>query len=158
MTSISYDEIYARFMTSVTAYDVASMVEYNARTLISGWMHSVRAIPKVRKIFASIELNDETQTLKYELKQQFDVNDEATNNDYVSDVFGLGVAWRWASQKYKSVLITNQVYGGKEEKFYSQANHATALNEMQKECKNDLYSLISQHVVVNNSYLSSQES
>ena len=59
MTSITYDDIYSRFLVSVNAYEVSSMLEDDARVLLSEWLHSVRAIPKVRKIFSSIVLDGE---------------------------------------------------------------------------------------------------
>lgn len=158
MTSITYDDIYSRFLVSVNAYEVSSMLEDDARVLLSEWLHSVRAIPKVRKIFSSIVLDGELQKITYELKNSFTADDEETNNDFVIEVFGLGIAWRWSSQKYKSTLNTNQVYSGKEEKYYSQANHTDSLKEMQNVSKIDLYNLISQHVTANNSYLTQEES
>ena len=157
MTSVKFDDIFARFLAIVDAYDVASFLEDDARVMMTEWLRTVRSYPKIRKLFSTITIDNEIQTVTYELKHSFDIDDIETDNDYITTLFSQGIAWVWVQKKYRSVLNTNQVFGGKEERFYSQSNHTASLENMHKCAERDLYDLIQQHVCVNNSYLTGNE-
>lgn len=50
MTS-EYEEIYSRFLTRVTDYQLAGLRESLATEMMNGWMRSTLAKPYVRRLF-----------------------------------------------------------------------------------------------------------
>lgn len=159
MLSIPYDEIYSRFMALVEAHDLAALIEVddegvtddsNARNMMNEWLMSVRSNPRVRKLFASISLDTSIETVFCELKTPVD---DEYDESFVVEVLALGVAWKWVTPKYQSVLNTSQFFGGKEQQYYSQANHMGELKKMYETAESSLYKLISSHGYYNNSYI-----
>lgn len=154
MYSVSYDDIYSNFLSRVQAYDlVEEFTEEYALEMMDEWLKSVKSNPRVRKLFSSITLGlDENndKIIQYELNTTID---EESDNDFVRELFALGISYKWVEPKYKSVLNTSQFFGGKEVKFFSQSNHMTELKEMYKSSKLELANLIRDRGYYNNSYL-----
>lgn len=150
MLSVTFDTIYSRFLSKVQAYDLLDLTMDNCYEQLNEWLMSVKADPRVRKMFTSLTFDNVAKTVTFELKNPVDDNDDT---DFVVEIFGLGVAWKWVEPRYKTVLSTAQFFGGKEQKFYSQANHMDAIEKMYKTSRTDLYKLIASHGSYNNSYV-----
>lgn len=154
MLSVTYDAIYSRFLSKVQAYDLLELTNDDCYEQLSEWLMSVKADSRVRKVFTSLSFDDVEKTVSFALKNPVD---DSNDIDFVLEVFGLGVAWKWIEPKYKSVLNTAQFFGGKEQSFYSQANHMSELATMNASARNDLYRFISSHGYYNNSYLKEEK-
>jgi len=150
MLSVTFDTIYSRFLSKVQAYDLLELTSDECYEQMNEWLMSVKADPRVRKLFTSLSVDDISKTVSFTMKNPEDDNSDV---DFVIEIFGLGVAWKWVEPKYKSVLNTSQFFGGKEQKFYSQANHMTELTNMYNNARTDLYKYIASHGYYNNSYL-----
>ena len=152
MLSVGYDAIYSRFLSKVQAYDlIEECSDDTARELMDEWLLSIKSNPKVRKLFSSISVDADDRILSFELKVAD--SDEDSDIDFVTELFGLGIAWKWIAPKYMSVLNTSQFFGGKEQQFFSQANHMAQLEAMNKNAKIDFLRCIQEHGYINNSYL-----
>ena len=83
-------------------------------------------------------------------------NKSSNNSDdlFVLELLTLGMVIEWLEPQVKSVLNTAQMFGGKEEKFYAQANHLNSLKEMLQESKRELRHLVRDHSFICNSYIS----
>lgn len=150
MLSVTFDAIYSRFLSKVQAYDLLELTGEDCYEQLNEWLMSVKADSRVRKVFTSLSFDDVGKTVSFALKNPVD---DSNDIDFVLEVFGLGVAWKWVEPKYKSVLNTAQFFGGKEQKYYSQANHMSELEAMNKNARNDLYRFIASHGYYNNPYL-----
>ena len=151
MLSVTYDAAFSRFLAQVQAYDLVIVDEVEARQKLNSWLESVKSNPRVRKLFTSLSFDKNIETIFFELKNT--LKDDEADIDFVSEVFGLGVAWKWASEKYNSLLNTAQYFGSGEKKMYSQANHMTALETMATKGESKLNGFIRDHGSYNNSYL-----
>ena len=89
----------------------------------------------------------------YELKY---TDDEHTDYDFVCNVLSSGMVLAWIEPQVKSMNNIHQIYGGKEEKFYAQANHLSELNKLQEQCEIALSRLINSRAYINNSYLNEE--
>ncbi len=154
MLSVTFDAIYSRFLSKVQAYDLLELTSEDCYEQMNEWLMSVKADSRVRKIFTSLSFDDVGKTVSFTLRNPVD---DSNDIDFVIEVFGLGIAWKWIEPKYKSVLNAAQFFGGKEQSFYSQANHMSELETMNKNARNDLYRLISSHGYYNNPYLKEGE-
>ena len=81
---------------------------------MNSWLESVKSNPRVRKLFTSLGFDKNIETIFFTLKNT--LKDDEADVDFVSEVFGLGVAWKWASEKYNSLLNTAQYFGSGEKK------------------------------------------
>ncbi len=154
MHSIYYDEIYSRFLARVQAYDLTETVtEECAIEMMDEWLISVKSNPRVRNLFSTIALSldeNEKKIINYELKNTID---EESDYDFVKEIFSLGMSWKWAEPKYKSILNASMYIGGKEATFFSQANHMSQVKNMYESSRSELYRIISDRGYYNNSYL-----
>lgn len=152
MASISYRDIYSSFLSKVEAYDLTEMVEDKAYLMMEEWLKSIKSNPRVRKMFSTFTFDNEIQTLEFQLNHS--QGDDESDVGYVIELLGFGIAWRWVTPKYLSILNTAQMLTGKEVKFYSQANHMAELKNMYNQTKTEFYNLIRDYGVLYNGYLS----
>jgi hypothetical protein len=151
MLSVNYDACYSRFLAQVQAYDLAVIDESEARQKLNEWLSSIKSNPRVRKLFTSLTMDKNIETIFFTLKNT--LKDDEADVDFVTEVFGLGVAWKWSSEKYDSLLNTAQYFGAGDRRYFSQANHITSLAAMVKDGRGNLYNFIRDHGSYNNSYI-----
>lgn len=152
MTS-SYEDIYSRFLQKCTDYDFIELDEETVYDNKEGWLHSVASLPYVRVKFKTFSLNDEVLKMNWELKNSIDDNSDEL---FVIEVFAQGMIIQWLEPKVKSILNVKQFFGGKEEKFYSQANHLNELRSLLSDANISLRKLLRDHGYIINSYISEE--
>lgn len=153
MTS-DYENIYSCFLSKITDYSFLSLPEDDIYDFMRGWMHSTTARPYIRRLFSSIQLDDEIQLLTFELT---DPVDDDSDLDFTVEILARGMVIAWLEPQVKSVINISQMFGGKEQKFYAQANHLNELKGLLKEAKTELRKMIRDHGYINNSYLRGDE-
>jgi hypothetical protein len=150
MTS-SYETIFNKFLGRVTDYDFLTIDEAYLWEQVSEWVENSIATPSLRVIFSSITCDKETQTLTYTLRNS--AGDELSDQLYVEKLFAMSFVIQWLEPTVKNKINLNQMYGGKEEKFYSQAQMITALNEVLDTTVVRLKKEIRDHDAIYNSYI-----
>ncbi len=150
MTS-EYEDIYSRFYLRVEDYNIVGLEKKLVENMMNGWMKSVLSKPYVRRLFATLDNDEDVEQIEYELK--FPVSDEE-DQDFVEELIATGMTVEWLRPKYNSTLLTSQFFSNSEQKFYSQANHMTELKDMYHRAENDLRKLIRDRGYINNQYLS----
>lgn len=111
---MTYEEIYSQFYTK--EIDPTFFEKYTkdeAYELMKSWLHSIVAIPYIRKCFNTITLDDETMELTFELVNP--VNEDS-DNYFIKDVFAQGLKICWMEQQVDTVINLSVAVGGKEEK------------------------------------------
>lgn len=146
MTSISYDDVFEFFLGYINDYNIISMSKNDAYEIFTEFLHKTVAKPYVRKLFVSISLNDNRETINYQLKIQSD-------NDFVVDLLAKGMVIEWLQKQIKSPDHLHQFFGGKEQKWFSQATHLAELRGLLKDAKSEFRRLINSYTYINNSYL-----
>lgn len=150
MLSIEFDVIYERFLSQTQAYDLLTLQEDDARQKLEAWLKSVKSSPRVRKMFTSCTVIAETETIECELKNKVD---DESDTEFVVEMLGLGLIWKWVSEQYNSVLLTKQYLGSGQKKFYSQSAHMKEMHDMFKQAKSEFFGFIRDHGTYNNSYI-----
>lgn len=150
MTS-TYKQIKSRFLSKIEDYKylVKSEDELNDE-FIKEWLHSAIAKPQVRKIFSSLKLDDDTETLEYTLENSVD---DFSDGQFVVDILAYGIGIGWLEPKVYSIVNVQQMYGGKEQKFYAQANHLNAIQNLLSQLETKQKKLIRDHGANYNSYI-----
>ena len=111
---MTYEEIYSQFYSKET--DPTFFKKYSkdeAYELMRSWLHSIVAIPYVRKCFSVIALDDELLELTFQLNNSID---EDSDNYFVKDIFAQGMVICWMQQQIDKATSLATVIGGKEEK------------------------------------------
>ena len=152
MFKITYREIYSSFYTKVKAYDLAALVEDQAKEMMKEWLHTVLASPRVMKFFQTIDIDDESAQLTIQMNRS--TGSDVADKYYIKDVLATGVAKEWIMPKYNSALNAAQVFGGKEMSWFSQANHITAVKQMMSDLESKWAKLIRDYGVWHNEYIS----
>ena len=150
MATLNYKSILSRFCTQAKAYKLATYPEDVVTELTNEWIHSVAGQVSVRRMFKSISLDDEIQQITYALKNSVD---SESDDDFVSNIFAMGVGIRWAKAKLCDDNVLDQAFLSQEVKFYSQKNHMDGLRDLLKDLKTELNSEITSHNGTWNSYL-----
>ena len=110
----SYEKIYDRFLQKITDYKMLDLSDPEIRQECVKWLSS--AIAKFRRCKNDLSQRDnELETFTIDL---LDIEIEILATLMVSE---------WLSPQLNSVLYTSQFFGGKEEKFFAQANQLDKL-------------------------------
>lgn len=110
----TYAQIYERFAQKITDFKLLELADEDVRDMLHEWM--VAALPKCRFIENDLDArNDEQQT--------FDV--DLTNTEI--EIICTQMVSEWLAPQINSQLYVSQFFGGKEEKFFAQANHLDKL-------------------------------
>lgn len=110
----SYDTIFERFTQKITDYKLLKLSDNDVREMMWGWM--ISAISKFRRCENDLsQRDDEIQTFLVDLL------------DIEIEIIALLMVSEWLEPQLNSELYTSQFFGGKEEKFYAQANQLEKL-------------------------------
>lgn len=98
-------------------YGLIGLLPGDVYAMEKEWLVSALSLPDVTRLFTQIERDEAVAELDYELA--YSVN-ELADRDFIENVLAVGMVLSWTSVRLRSSLNLTQMYGGKEEKFYSQ--------------------------------------
>jgi hypothetical protein len=150
MTSLTYDIIYSRLFSKIEAYDFIELSEDMLNEFLCNWIHSASANPYVRRLFKTFNLDDEIQEISYEMKYSVD---EFSDTEFVTEILTLGIVVAWLEPKTNSINNIAQMFGSKEEKFYSQSQHISELRALVNDSKKQQRRMIADRGYAWNTYL-----
>lgn len=148
--TLQYQEVYNRFLQKITDY---SFLEYDANFIydsMKGWLHSAASQPLVRAKFSTLSFDDEIIELNFALNTSVD---DDSDKYFVAEILSRGMVIEWLEPQVKSQLYINQFFGGKEQKWFAQANHLNSLRQMLEDAKKEQRKMIRDYGYVNNSYI-----
>lgn len=146
---MTYEEIYSQFYSKKT--DPTFFQKYSkdeAYELMKNWLHSLVAMPYIRKCFSSITLDDEILEMTFVLKNS--INEES-DSYFVKDIFAQGLAICWMRQKVDKMEAFATVIGTKEEKtiLNNYKNNMARLEQLEVQ----LRKAIRDYGYINNEYI-----
>ena len=150
MPSLDYEKFYSKFRLKASAYDLIDMNDDDVSVFLCEWLHSSINKPYIRRLFANITLDDLLQEMNFEMKYS---TDDDFDKEFIMDIIGIGMVIEWITPKINSLNNIVQVFGSKEEKFYSQSNHLNELRNLKKSLINEQRSIIKERGYIWNSYL-----
>ena len=133
-----YEKIYNRFLNRTTDFNLAELDDYTLSNMLREWLHS--ATVNVRTSTPLGARDDETETFENDL------------TDLDIELLAMGMTMAWLDQSLNSTELVLQFIGGKEEKYYSQANHIAELRSLREETRLEMKRLHSYGTYTNNSY------
>ena len=148
--TLQYEDIFSIFLSKITDYSFLEHDEDFIKGQMVSWLHSSSSSPRLRAKFSELALSDEDAVLSFTLKNS---NDEQSDCRFVADILARAMVIAWLEPEVKNVLLTKQLLTGSEEKFYSQSNHISQLEQMLTSAKNELKNILRDYGYLNNSYI-----
>ena len=134
-----YETIYNCALSKLEDPTLAMLPEEDLENMLHGYLMS--AIAKHRKCEHDLSDRDE------ELKQfNFDLS------DLEMEILSILMVREWISQRLNSVTNVMQVFGGEEEKWFSQASHIKELREMDDRLRLEAQQLSRDYSYIDNDY------
>lgn len=150
MPSLNYEKIFSRLFSKIEAYDFIELSEEMLDEFLCNWIHSAAANPYVRRLFASLVLDDELKELSYKMRY---IVDEFSDEEFVIEILALGTAIAWLEPKINSITNVAQFFGSKDERWFSQASHLSELRGLFNDFKKQQRRMIADRGYAWNTYL-----
>jgi hypothetical protein len=113
MVTLPYSTVFNRVYGKIDDPKELSLDENYLTELYSERLHSVVGKPRVRRLFSSIALDDEIQTITFELENPVD---DFADEEFVVHIFSLGVIIEWLQPKVDTSSFLALSIGGSKEK------------------------------------------
>jgi hypothetical protein len=134
----SYEKIYNRFLSRTTDFNLVELDDYTLNEMLKSWLYS--AIVKTRTSSDLSARDEENEVFENDL------------TDLDIELLAMGMTLAWLDQTLNSTELTLQFIGGKEEKYYSQANHIAELRALRTDILREMQQLYTYDTYTNNSY------
>ena len=148
--TLQYENIFSMFLSKITDYSFLEYDDSFIKGQMVSWLHSSSSSPRLRAKFSAFSLNDEEAVLSFSLKNSAG---EQSDCDFVTDILARAMVIAWLEPEVKNVLLTKQLLSGSEEKFYSQSNHISQLEQMLAVAKTEFKNILRDYGYLNNSYI-----
>lgn len=133
-----YEKVYGRFLNRTSDFNLAELDDHTLGEMLRGWLHS--AIVNARTSGDLTARDDDNEVFNNDL------------SDLDIELLAMGMTMAWLDQTLNSTELTLQFIGGKEEKYYSQANHIAELRALREDTRLEMKRLHSYKTYTNNSY------
>lgn len=114
-------------MGKVTDYDLAAMSEETAREVMMEYLEGALSLPEISNILSNVEVDEDKEVINFEV---YDGVADFNAKSFFTEVVLLGMQICWLEPIVNSHTTTLQMFGGKEEKFYSQSAHLAELTNL----------------------------
>ena len=134
-----YSTLYNRALAQITDPLLAILPEEDLENMLYGWM--IDAI--VEPVVGEYDFTDRDEELK---QFNFDISDRDQK------ILAIHMVRGWLRPQIASVTLTNQVFGGKEEKFYAQSNQLAEMRNLDADLQRQADLLFCRGTYLNNEY------
>lgn len=133
-----YETVYGRFLNRITDFNLGDLDDHTLNEMLKSWLRT--AIVNARTSSDLSARDDENEVFNIDL------------SDRDIELLAMGMTLAWIEPVINSTELTSQFIGGKEEKYYSQANHIEALRNLREDTRVEMKRLHSYGTYINNSY------
>lgn len=149
--ALSYEKIFSRARNKAHDPKELSLNEDDLLEINIERLHSVAGDVKIKNLFSTLSLNDEAEEITWELKNGETSDNPEEEEDFVIELFSLGMVIEWLKPQVESLTYIAKAIGGKEEKVINDS-HKTTINRLESlEVK--LSKMVRDHGYLYNDYL-----
>ena len=134
-----YSTLYERALSSITDPLLAQLPEEDLDNMLHDWLMDAIVEPVV----GEYDFSDRDEELK---QFNFDISDRDQK------ILAIHMVRGWLAPQIRSVTLTNQVYSGKETKYYAQANQLAEMRALDEQLRKDADLLFCRGTYLNNDY------
>lgn len=134
-----YSTLYNRALAQITDPLLVQLPEGDLENMLHDWLMDAIVEPVVGE-YDFIDRDEE-------LKQfNFDISDRDQK------ILAIHMVRGWLAPQINSVTLTQQVYSGKETKYYAQSNHLAEMHALDEKLRKDADLLFCRGTYLNNDY------
>lgn len=148
---LPYETVFSRARGRVNDPKELSLSENDLLTIYTERLHNVIGNSRVRRLFSSIVFDDEIQQIDFTLNNSVD---EASDIDFVTDIFVLGMTIEWLEPQVNSILSVSDYLGTDKEKLLK-SSYKTNIDRLDS-LKTELNKKIRDYGYMYNSYIISE--
>lgn len=148
--TLQYEDVFSAFLSKITDYEFLKRSDSANRDMMVSWLHSASCEPRLRKKFTALSLDDEDAVLTFTLRNSID---DQSDTFFVKEVLSIAMIIAWVEPQVNTILLTKQMFGGGEEKFFAQANHLAELQNLLTSSETRLSNKLRDYGYYNNSYI-----
>ena len=134
-----YSTLYNRALAQITDPLLATLPEEDLENMLHDWL--LNAI--VEPVIGEYNFADRDDELK---QFNFDISERDQK------ILAIHMVRGWLAPQIRSVVLTNQVFGGKEEKFYAQANQLAEMRNLDADLQRQADLLFCRGTYLDNEY------
>lgn len=134
-----YSTLYNRALAQTTDPLLVQLPEEDLEIMLHDWLMDAIVEPVV----GEYDFSDRDEELK---QFNFDISDRDQK------ILSIHMVRGWLAPQIRSVTLSQQVYSGKETKFYSQAPHLAELRALDEQLRKDADLLFCRGTYLNNDY------
>jgi hypothetical protein len=134
-----YSTLYNRALAQITDPLLAQLPEEDLEIMLHDWLMDAIVEPVV----GQYDFSDRDEELK---QFNFDISDRDQK------ILSIHMVRGWLAPQIRSVTLTQQVYSGKESKFYAQANQLAEMRALDEQLRKDADLLFCRGTYLNNDY------
>ena len=134
-----YSTLYDRALAQITDPLLAQFPEEDLEMMVHGWL--LDAI--VEPVVGDYDFSDRNDELK---QFNFDISERDQK------ILSIHMVRAWLAPQIRSVTLTNQVFSGKETKYYAQANQLAEMRALDEQLRKDADLLFCRGTYLNNDY------
>lgn len=134
-----YSTLYNRALAQITDPLLATLPEEDLENMLHDWMMDALVEPVV----GAYDFSDRDDELK---QFNFDISERDQK------ILSIHMVRGWLAPQIRSVLLTHQVFGGKEEKYYSQSAHLTEMRNLDADLQRQADLLFCRGTYLDNEY------
>lgn len=134
-----YSTLYNRALAQITDPLLVQLPEEDLETMLHDWLMDAIVEPVVGKY----DFSDRDEELK---QFNFDISDRDQK------ILSIHMVRAWLAPQLRSVTLTQQVFSGKESKYYSQSQHITEMRALDADLQRQADLLFCRGTYLNNDY------
>ena len=134
-----YSTLYKRALAQITDPLLAQLPEEDLENMLHDWLMDAIVEPVV----GEYDFSDKDEELK---QFNFDISERDQK------ILSIHMVRGWLAPQIRSVTLTHQVFGGKEEKFYAQANQLTEMRNLDADLQHQADLLFCRGTYLDNEY------
>ena len=135
----SYETLYNRALAQITDPTMAMLPEEDLENMLHDWLMDAIVEPVV----GEYDFSDRDEEQK---QFNFDISDRDQK------ILSIHMVRAWLAPQIGSVTLTQQVYSGKETKYYAQANQLAEMRALDEQLRKDADLLFCRGTYLNNDY------
>ena len=134
-----YSTLYKRALSQITDPLLVQLPEEDLENMLHDWLMDAIVEPVV----GEYDFSDKDEELK---QFNFDISERDQK------ILSIHMVRSWLAPQIRSVTLTHQVFGGKEEKFYAQANQLAEMRNLDADLQHQADLLFCRGTYLNNEY------
>jgi len=152
MASLDYEDVTSRFYAKVEAFDFIyeNISDETMDDFIFEWIRSSIAYPYIRRLFKTVDVDDDRGIITYDLRYKLD---DYSDQEFVIELLASAMVRAWVKPKVFSITNILQYMGTSDGRFYSQAMHLSELRALLEDTEKEIRGMIRDRGYLNNSYI-----